>query len=72
MKADLAACPQVQKKLVAACMLCFIFMIVEVIGGYVASRWVVQAQTQMYVTCIIDRFGDVVVMNDNEDETSPP
>jgi hypothetical protein len=31
---------QVQKKLVIACILCFIFMIIEVIGGYIAKRWV--------------------------------
>lgn len=31
-------CGQVQRKLVIACVLCFIFMIVEVIGGYLARR----------------------------------
>lgn len=29
---------QVQRKLVIACILCFIFMTVEVIGGYIAKR----------------------------------
>jgi Co/Zn/Cd efflux system component len=31
---------QVQRKLVVACILCFIFMIIEVVGGYIAKRWV--------------------------------
>jgi hypothetical protein len=31
---------QVQRKLVIACILCFIFMIIEVIGGYIAKRYV--------------------------------
>lgn len=31
---------QVQRKLVIACVLCFIFMIVEIVGGYIAKRWV--------------------------------
>lgn len=30
--------PQVQCKLLAACILCFVFMIVEVVGGYLAKR----------------------------------
>jgi Co/Zn/Cd efflux system component len=29
---------QVQRKLVIACVLCFIFMIVEIVGGYIAKR----------------------------------
>ena len=29
---------QVQCKLLAACILCFIFMIVEIVGGYMARR----------------------------------
>jgi hypothetical protein len=29
----------ITRKLVVACVLCFIFMIVEVIGGYLADRW---------------------------------
>lgn len=33
-------CPQVQRKLLAACILCFIFMIIEVVGGYLARRCV--------------------------------
>jgi hypothetical protein len=36
----LPACLQVQRKLVIACILCFIFMTVEVIGGYIAKRCV--------------------------------
>jgi Co/Zn/Cd efflux system component len=31
-------CLQVQRKLVIACILCFIFMVVEVVGGYIARR----------------------------------
>ena len=31
-------CLQVQRKLLAACILCFIFMIIEVVGGYLAKR----------------------------------
>lgn len=31
-------CTQVQRKLVIACVLCFMFMIIEVVGGYLAKR----------------------------------
>jgi len=34
---------QVQRKLVIACVLCFIFMVVEVVGGYIAKRYAVDS-----------------------------
>lgn len=34
----------VQRKLITACILCFIFMIVEIIGGWIAHRWARAAQ----------------------------
>lgn len=37
---------QVQRKLVIACVLCFIFMLVEVVGGYIAKRYAVEAQPE--------------------------
>lgn len=30
---------QVQRKLLIACILCFVFMAVEVVGGYLAGRY---------------------------------
>lgn len=39
---------QVQRKLVTACVLCFIFMAIEVVGGYIAKRYVIQ---RMYGVC---------------------
>ena len=35
---DALGCTQVYRKLVAALVICFVFMIIEVVGGFIANR----------------------------------